>query len=438
MKKAGFEVLVTDGPKENLSLVEALKIPADVYVFYSVFLSRETDIGTAKAISRKKEKPVIFLGPDPTYYPEKYLKTENFLVVRGEPELTLLELIRKLKENQSLSTVRGLSWRRKGKIKQNPPRPVIKNLDSLPTPDRMIYKKPFDYPNARFKNFPSTTMLTSRGCPFRCYYCVPNSLSYARELEERRFKGRKPPVRFHSAKKVIEEFKQIAKLGFRSVSVLDDQFILDRKRILKICEGIKNLGLEISILARCDAVQDSQLVRALASAGVRHIAFGVESFNQKILDYVKKDLKVETIKKAIDLTKRAGIEPEINVLLGSCPLETKKTIKDTLEKVESLGVEIIHVNICTPFPGTEFEKVAKEHGWVTVPEYIPIDPASQSLISYPHLSDKDLEKAVRRFYRRHYFSPRYLLSNLAKIKSPQELWVKLKTAKNIVRNVFSG
>ena len=435
LKKASFQVEVTSCPKDNISLEEALKTSADIYVFYSVFLSRKTDLETARIIRRKEgNRSIIFLGPDPTYYPEKYLLFDKFFVVRGEPELTLLELVQNI--DGDVSSVKGVSWRKKGKIIHNPQRPIIEDLDILPIPDRMLYEKPFSYPNARFKNFPSTTILTSRGCSFRCYYCVPNSLSYARELEEKRFKGKKPPVRFRSAQRVVEEFKQIADLGFRSVSVLDDQFIWNRKRILVICEGIKDLSLELSILARCDMIQDLKLAQALAKAGVRHIAFGVESFNQKILDYVKKDLDVKTIKKAIKLTKKAGIEPEINVLLGSCPLETKETIEDTLKKVEDLGVEIIHVNICTPFPGTDFEKEAKKQGWMTVPEYVPIDPASESLISYPHLTDEDLEQAVRQFYRKHYFSFSYLLKRIKSLRSPYEFWVKLTTAKNIIKNVF--
>lgn len=436
LKKAGFQVEVTNCPKDNISLEEALKIPTDIYVFYSVFLSRKTDLETARIIRKKnRKKPIIFLGPDPTYYPKKYLLFDNFFVVRGEPELTLLELVENI--NDDIASIGGVSWKKKSKIIDNPQRPIIEDLDILPIPDRMLYKNPFSYPNARFRNFPSTTILTSRGCSFRCYYCVPNSLSYARELEEKRFKGKKPPVRLHSPERIIREFEQIADLGFRSVSVLDDQFIWGKKRTLAICEGIRDLNLELSILARCDMIQDLELAQALAKAGVKHIAFGVESFNQKILDYVRKDLDVKTIEKAIKLTKRAGIEPEINVLLGSCPLETKETIEDTLRRVENLDVEIIHVNVCTPFPGTDFEKEAKKHGWTTVPEYVPIDPASESLISYPYLTDKDLEKAVRRFYRRHYFSLPYFLKSMKSLRSPYEFWAKLRTAKNIVRNVFS-
>jgi len=435
LKQAGFEVEISDCVVEKISLTEALGRGGDVFVFYSVFLSRDTDLWAAKEIKKRfGKKWIIFLGNDPVWFIDKYLLADNHIVIRGEPEETVVELMKELrKKKPNLRNVRGISWRRGKKIVHNPPRGLIENLDKLPIPDRMLLKKPFDYPNARFSQFPSTTMLTSRGCSYRCSFCFPNSLSFAREIEWKKIHGKKPPVRVRSAKKVIEEFKLVAQQGFRSVSVLDDQFLWERKRTEEILEGIKDLNLEISILARCDRITDFKLAKMLAQAGIRHIAFGVESFHQKILDYIKKDLDVHTIERAIRWCQQAGIEPEINVILGSCPLETKQTITETLNKVERLKVDIVHTNICVPYPGTEFGKIAKEKGWMKVPEYFPIDSSVQSLISYPHLSDKELVRAVKRFICRHYFSPWYLWRSLRKIKSPKELWSKIKAGVNEFR-----
>ena len=168
-------------------------------------------------------------------------------------------------------------------------------------------------------------------------------------------------------------------------------------------------------------------------AGIKHIAFGVESFNQSILDYIKKDLKVETISQAVKWCKKAGIKPEINIILGSCPLETKETMAQTIKEVEKLKVDIVHVNIITPFPGTDYAKLAKEKGWMTVDEYHPVDSSAQSLISYPHLSDKELVKAVKSFIFRHYFSPKYIWRNINNIKSFGELKNKIKAGINEFR-----
>lgn len=432
LRDKGYDVKVTDCVVDKISLKKALDKKGDIFVFCSAFLSRDLDLWAAQQIKKRfGNKWIVFLGNDPSCFIEKYLISDNHIVLRGEPEETIVELANELKKDKpNLKKIKGISWSNKGKIIHNPLRKYIENLDKLPIPDRTLSSKPFDYPNARFSQFPSTTMLTSRGCSHRCLFCIPNSLSFARELEWKNVHNVKPPVRVRSAKNVIEEFRLLSAQGYRSVAIVDDQFLWDRKRTETILKGIKDLKMEISILARCDRLTDYKLAKMMSDAGIKHIAFGVESFDQSILDYVRKDLKISTISRAIEWCKKARIEPEINIILGSCPLETKKTIAKTIREVEKLQVDIVHLTAITPFPGTDFAKLAKEKGWMTVPEYSPIDSSAQCLISYPHLSDKELLKYVRKFIIIHYFSPSYIFRNLRKIKSPQELMGKIKAGIN--------
>ena len=183
LKAKGFEVEFTDSITENKSLEDAFSNEADIYVFYSVFLSREVDINTADVIQKKwPNKPIIFIGSDPTIHQEKYCKKSNRFAIRGESEETILELCNEFKKKkQNFKKIKGLTYfseKIKNKI-DNPSRNYIKNIDKLPFPDRTLIKKPFKYPNPKFKELPSTTILTSRGCAFRCYFCIPNSLSFA-------------------------------------------------------------------------------------------------------------------------------------------------------------------------------------------------------------------------------------------------------------------
>jgi radical SAM superfamily enzyme YgiQ (UPF0313 family) len=444
LKKAGYDVRIIDCTIENETIDSALNDEADAYVFYSVFLSREIDLKTASVIESalSKDIPIIFMGSDPTHCPEKYLLSPNRFVVRGEPEHSLLDLINNLEchcEGQSpeaISKVEGVSWYDNEKVIHNPHRKYIEDLDSLPFPDRTLLKNPQKYFNAKFKKLPSTTILTSRGCAFKCYFCVPNSLSFARELECKRWTGAKPPVTKRSASNIIEEFKEVAGSGYNAVFILDDQFIWGKARTLEILEGIKDLNLEISLLARPDMLTDRELVNKMAEAGVRHVDLGVESFNENILRDIKKDLDVSTIEKSITLLKEAHVKPEINIMLGASPLETEETIKDTLEKVKRYDVDIVHAKICAPFPGTEFHDIAKKSGWMITKEYEPIDTASDSLISYPHLSREKLIGLLRTFYREHYFNPRYLIKHLAALKSFSELKNKARTAVNMWKNIM--
>ncbi len=437
LKSKGIEVSITDCVMENLSLQQALRKPSDIYVFYSVFLTRKLDIATAEIISRKyPESKIIFIGPDPTYKPEFYLKNKNWFVVRGEPELTLLNLVKSIKNKESILKLRGISYVKQNKIINNPSADYIKNLDLLPIPDRNLLKNSFAYSNPKFSKQPSTTMLTSRGCAFRCYFCIPNSLSFARELEYKKSHKEKPIVTMHTPKRIIKEFQLIKKQGYKSVFVVDDQFVLGKNRTLEILNGIKNLNLEIAILARCDMLTDLELVKAMKDSGVRYIDLGIESYDQKILDDIKKDLKIETIQKCVNNLKKCQIEPEINVMFGASPLETRETIKKTIDFVEKLGVDIVHSTICTPFPGTDFREVAIKNNWTPNREYKPIDPGKQSLINLPNLSSHELVKASKTFYKRHYFNSRYLIKQLAKTRSLKELKLKFKAALNLWRNIF--
>jgi len=434
---SGYKVSITDCVVEKLSLNQALKESADIYVFYSVFLTRDLDIATAEHISRiQPNSKIVFIGPDPTYKPEFYLKNPRFYAVRGEPELTLLDLVKAISSKKSIHKLKGLSYLKSNNIVNNPPRSFIKDLDSLPIPERSLLKKPFSYSNPKFSNQPSTTMLTSRGCAFRCYFCIPNSLSFARELEYKKYNKQKPKVALRSPKNIIEEFRLIKKQGYNSVFVVDDQFVWDKARTLEILEGIKNLDLEIAILARCDMLTDLELVKAMKKSGIKYIDLGIESYDQKILDDIKKDLKIETIQKCVGNLKKCNIEPEINVMFGASPLETKSSVERTIHFVQKLDVDIIHSTICTPFPGTDFREVAIKKGWTPDREYKPIDPGNQSVINLPNLSSQDLVKASKKLYKKHYFNLKYLFNQLRKTKSLKELKLKFNAALNLWKNIF--
>lgn len=431
LRDNGIEVEITDCLIDGVGEVGEIEDSADVYAFYSVALTRQLDLNAAASL-RSYCKPLVFMGPDPTWEPEAYLIDQLDYVVRGEPEYTNLELLRTIEQGKGIEGVKGVSYRRNGLIVHNDTRGYIEDLDVLPIPDRDILKHPLRYFNAQFKQSPQTTLLTSRGCAHRCYYCVPNSLSYARELESKRYQGKKPPVKLRSAENVIEELEIIHALGYRGIKVIDDQFVWSKERTLKICQALKRLGFETMCLARADTLLDREVVRALAEANVKSIDLGIESFDAEILEYIRKDIDPSIYETVIRNLRDFGIEPEINILLGSCPLETKETIQETWEKVRELDVEIIHAKVCAAFPGTDFYYEAKENGWITTEDYVPHDASKETHTTYPHLPKEYLETTVKRMYREHYFSPKYLMKQLKNIKSFTELMNKARAAWGIL------
>ncbi len=436
LKEIGCEVKFFDCVINNFRKKDFLNYirnnDSNIYVFYTVFLSKTTDL-KARALIRsiRPYAKFIYLSTEPTSNPEEFADKDSY-VIRGEPEHTIKELISVLKDRGNIETVKGISYFKNGKIISNEQRELVDDLDKLPFPDRSFIQKE-KYYNPKLTMLPFTAVLSSRGCPHRCYYCVPNSLNFAREIEYKRGGKGKPPIRMRSAENVIEEIRQLFNYGYKSFSFIDDEFAIDKNRVMKICEGIKEFNFEWSCLARADHLTDEHLIKSMAEAGCKYIDIGIESFDQKILNFIKKDLKIGDIYKAVETLKNNDIEPELNILLGSCILETRETIRYTIDEVKKLDVDYVLFSICTPFPNTEFYAMAKEKGFMVEKEYRAIDPIKESFISYPHLKKDELEKIIRQAYTEFYFRPSYIIKRLRKLRGFKDFINKAKAAFSILR-----
>jgi anaerobic magnesium-protoporphyrin IX monomethyl ester cyclase len=422
LKQNGFSAGYADAATEHWGQKKLLKFlgedDSSAFVVHSINLSIETDLLSIKMIrSVKPNVPVIFVGPAPTYFSGRFLVDGNCFVVRGEPEFPMLELLQALQGGRGIAGIPGISFLRRGKVRQNRSRPPLKDLDTLPFPDRSLLQRDL-YVNPKMGAKPWTAMLTSRGCSHRCIYCVPNSISFARELEFRRHSKEKPPIALRSAENVIREFRQLAAEGYKAVSIIDDQFVWGKERTLEICRGIKGLGIKWGCLSRADHL-DEELLKAMAEAGCRYIDVGVESFNQRVLDYVKKDLKAEEVMQKIEMIKRHGIEAKLNMLLGACPFETKESIKESIAKAKQLKPTNIMFSIVNPFPGTEFYDECKKNGWLVGGEYKVADVQKKAITKFPNLGPAELNKLLEGANYGFYFSPSFVLANLKRLLSPQ-------------------
>lgn len=428
LREKGIDVSIFDGIKmEREEFLEKIP-PADFYIFHTVLLSQKDDILVAKKLSRKAK--VVFFGPQPTYSPKDFLLNENCLVARGEADFLIAEIVT-AKDPKKL---KGVSFLKNGKIYHNKTWGIIEDLDKLPFPAREL--DPNEYRSLKLRDAKFTVLLGSRQCSYRCYFCVPNSISWARELEWKIWakKPGKPPVKVRSAKNIIAEVKDLAKRGYREFSFIDDQFLWAKERTLEISRGLKSLNIEYGILARADRLVDEEIVKALAESGCKYIDIGVESFSQEVLDDIKKDLKVETIYKSIELLNKHRITPKLNIMFGTSPLETKEIIKDYIQKTLRLPVNYCMYSIATPFPGTELERIAKKKGWLLKGKniYRDLDPAKTALMAYSHLSAKTLEGLLQEANRRFYLRPKILLKQIFKIRSFSGLVSVIKGGKRIL------
>ena len=265
---------------------------SDVYLIWTVNLSLNSDL-TAISIIREfhPDTPVILMGPGATYFINRALQTHpNIFIVRGEPELTLLELLDALSSGREPEGIKGVSYTDKnGKIVNNPSRPLNEDLDALPFPARDLLKGKI-YHNPKLKTGPYTTMFTSRNCPYRCIYCVPSSLTFAREIEFRKdHPGRKPTIGFRSLESVKKEIDILAAQGVKAIGFMDDNFIWNEERTKGICDILRPHGIVWGCQARVDAITEP-IAKMLGESGCRYVAQNTVYRSTQLMGHIRDKL----------------------------------------------------------------------------------------------------------------------------------------------------
>ncbi len=287
-------------------------------------------------------------GPHVTFCAQETLEsfTELDAVVIGEGEETLVELLRAVKCDRNFDTVNGIAYRAGSKIVTTAKRQWVKDLDALPFPARHLL------PLGRYRALRMPiSMTTSRGCPYKCIFCVGRKMGGAK-------------VRYHSAERVATELQYLADLKFHQINIADDLFTANQNHCLAICEEILQRNLEINwtSFARVDTISEKLLSR-MKAAGCTAVSFGIESANPAILKTIKKGITVEQIRNAIRICRRVGISPYASFILG-LPGETPQTIKETKAFAANLQQEGLAYgfHILAPFPGTEVREQSDRLG----------------------------------------------------------------------------
>ncbi len=366
---------------------------SDIYCIWTVNLSIESDIKAIEILQHyRPDARIILMGPGPSYFIDKCLVNDRIIIVRGEPEATIVELLHAIDEDKPFYNILGISWMSMGRIVNNGFRPLIKDLDALPLPARhFIADRRYYNPKIKHKGY--TTAFTSRNCPYHCIYCVPSSLTFAREIENKRFNGHKPPISYRSPESVDREMAMLHEKGYQAIGFMDDNFIWNEERTRQLCDILRKYDMMWGCQARVDAITEP-IAKMLGESGCCYVDLGVESFNDEILKYVRKGITTEQIYEAIRLLKKYNVPVKLNVLIGSSPLETKDTLRHTLKEAKKLKVDQVMFNIVSPFPGTEFYKLCKENNWLSTGDYVPTDVQRESILNLPNISSKEMERIL--------------------------------------------
>ena len=402
--------------------------PADVYMIWTVNLSVQNDIEVVRRIHEVVPQAwVLLLGAGATYFANECHVDEHTIVVHGEPEMTVMELLGKLNTQADWHETDGISYLLDGKHCRTKMRALMSDLDALPVPARHLVGD-IVYRNPKLKRTPYVTMVTSRNCPFRCIYCVPSSLTFAREIEYKEHHNRKPPIAFRSTDKVAEEIRQLAAEGVKAIGFMDDNFIWNEERTKAICDVLRETGIVWGCQARVDAITEP-IAQLLGASGCEYVDLGVESFNDEVLKYVHKGITSAQIYEAIRLLQQYHVPVKLNILIGTSPLETKQTIKDTIRKAKKLHVDQLMINIVSPFPGTQFYHMALENGWLKDGVYTPTDVQRESILNYPHLTSRQMERLLFTSNLSYFLSPRFVWKQMRRFRSWSDFTHALRSLK---------
>jgi len=313
-------------------------------------------------------------------------------VVRGEGEITLLELVKALDGGLDLSTVKGIAFRDRRSIKITPERPLIEDLDTLPMP--AYHKLPMDKYRFVVWGPEICVMISSRGCPFHCRFCTEQ------KIWRNRWRGR-------SAVRLVDEMELLnKKYGVKIIWFGDDCFNLNRKRNEQFIEELEQRKLDMKwyIEARVDTLlRDADLVPRMARLGLFHVLLGAESSSKNDLKYLNKNINLSETKKAVALLKQHGIIAHTNFIVG-LPQDTKKSIRRTVAFAKSLDPDVAVFVPLTPFPGTDLYDELTSSGLLTETDFANFDfimPVART----NSLSRRQLQKEIIKGYVHFYARP---------------------------------
>jgi anaerobic magnesium-protoporphyrin IX monomethyl ester cyclase len=415
LEEAGLEVAFVDAVMDEMSIEDfsqaAAKIGADLVVLECSTPSIYHDLETARVAKEAVVGTFVTLtGSHATFFHDELLRDNPMVdgVIRGEAELTVRELALSLARGESLNTVQGLTYREGNKVLVNPPRPLIEDLDSLPFPARHIVRQE-GYRAAIYSGERPTAMVSSRGCPYHCVYCLWPETLYGHKFRAR------------SAKNVVDEMELVVKdYGVDEIYFDDDCLTLSKKRVLEMCQLILDRGLEVKwiVQARVDTV-DKEVLSAMKEAGCHYVLFGVESGSPKMLDIMKKRITLDRARRAFQDCRDLGIKTQAFFLFG-VPGENQETIEETIEFARELDADSTQFAIAIPHPGTELYQVCLENGWLVFDSWEDF-AAENSLIDTEELTREDVERARIHAYRSYYFSPRFVARSLARVRSLKDV-----------------
>jgi len=411
LRHEGIEVSMLDQGNQGYSMEQAVKWvkkeKPDILGFSTQTGSGQTAAMIAKEVKTENPNITIVLGGyHATFNAERLLKKYPCvdIAVRGEGESTILELVEHLERKHELKSVLGITFREKGRIASTPDRPLIEKLDSLPFPDRELldieYHSTIAGAHIAPKKF--TTIISSRGCPHRCRFCACQTI--ARGI-----------WRYRSVENMFEELCLLVSEGYKQFMFVDDSFTVNPKRVNEFCQRVEKERMDIEWFfeGRVDNCSYNMLRRAVR-AGCRIVFFGIESANQKVLNYYEKGITPEQSNRAVKTARKAGVDVVSGSFMVGAPHETRREIERTLKFAQQLALDIPQFNILCAYPGTELWRELAAKGILNEDQHwetgVVVSKICPDTVPY-----EEIEKMVQEYFRSFFLRAGYLSSQILRL-----------------------
>jgi len=322
----------------------------------------------------------------------------------------LCDLLEGIKQGRPVNNIRGLAFLKDNIPIVNQALPLL-DLDELPLPDRRFLDLPL-YKGESTPGLPgrkTAVIYTSRGCPYACSFCASKIVHRQR-------------IRFRSMKKIFEEIEDIVALGFNHLTVEDDVFTLDSRRVREFCSYLIKKHPQVSwdCDSRVDALNE-ELLAIMKESQYKKIAMGVESGSPRILKLINKNIDIHQVKAAFQLTKKMGIATQAFFMLGS-PDETLEDIKMTEKLIFEIDPDFLFLSIFVPYPGTALYNDMLKAGLLAEGKWDSFIFFGQTVPwRTHHFSNQDLVRIRKGISRRFYFRLSYMYKKLSAVRGKEDL-----------------
>jgi len=439
LEEEGFDVRLVDAPAQGKGPGDVIDLVRDFQPAMAVIDTSTPSIYNDVAIAARIKEIVpgcttVLVGPHVSALPEETLGLDPAIdvIARGEYDYTLRDLARAVEKGTDFESVQGITFRRDGKILRTQDRPLIDDLDQLPLVSK-VYQKHLhvrDYFYAICQH-PEVTIITGRGCPHHCTYCV-----YPQTFQGRRYRARSP-------ESVLEEFEYITRTFpfVKEIFIEDDTFTVERNRCREICRRLIQAGIRISWTANSRADVDFETLKLMKQAGCRLLCVGVESGNQQVLNNIKKGMSLKRIRRFFRDAKRAGILVHGCFLVGNRG-DNRQTLEETLSFAKELNPDTAQFFPLMVYPGTEAYQWAKKENNVLTEDFsqwVTKEGLHNCVVKMSDLTNADLVAFCDRARREFYLRPGYVVWKLRQvIFHPSEFKRTAKSLKTFVKYLFRG